>query len=701
MLNLKFRKGFLWAFIFLLVECQIINAQDLSFSQLKSEGDIPTFFLNSLNENFSIQKDLYDDFFADKKNLKELKEEVILLSSLNHSFHFKNGLVLFGDDMTNYLNDIKNEILKDDPELRDKITIYSIKSHEVNAFSTLEGQIYFSLGIMSRVNSEAELAFVIGHEIAHFKKNHIINGVAESDEINEVRKKRKTLSLDDIYKLKFKRKKEQEVEADEIGLKYLQNSVYNIDAVQKLLEVLGKAELPIFNEEFKATSFDMDFFKVPRAYTKEKIDPISINYFEDDKYFTHPNIGSRIENVNNLLKDGKKGNGKNFYLKTEIEFKNLKLRSILYQLRANLLARNYIETFYDAESFLQDFPDNRQLIDFKNKALYAIARYKNRNRLHYTTPGYREIRGQSQQLHYMFKIMTSKQVNTLVIKHLFKEYKKDKQPFLDSLLTDLAFDMYYEHDLSLNKFMSKKEAEDAFQKFYSKSWVDTVSTFKKQRSTFKKFYLLALAHEKEDPEFLRIMNVAKKKYDDHVVWNEMDFKKKKKILKQEEKNRITKHDHSAILILSPEYYRYKKDFEKTAKATYNESIEFENKLIEKLKIKNKQIDLLSINKLSKGDVKKYNDFSLATDWINERFSHVSKVNMHPLLDNEIDHSFLRTYDYVTKITIINYKNDRLYYLLKIYDLKTGRIGRYHIRNVKDKSSVNELVREVVEDFEEF
>ncbi len=49
-----------------------------------------------------------------------------------------------------------------------------LDSNEVNAFSAPNGYLYFTKGIMNVIESDAELGFVIAHEMGHIEKKHAI-----------------------------------------------------------------------------------------------------------------------------------------------------------------------------------------------------------------------------------------------------------------------------------------------------------------------------------------------------------------------------------------------------------------------------------------------------------------------------------------------------------------------------------------------
>ncbi len=55
-----------------------------------------------------------------------------------------------------------------------KITIHTINDMRPNAFAVPGGSIYITKGMLKKIESENELAFIIGHELGHFKnKDHL------------------------------------------------------------------------------------------------------------------------------------------------------------------------------------------------------------------------------------------------------------------------------------------------------------------------------------------------------------------------------------------------------------------------------------------------------------------------------------------------------------------------------------------------
>ena len=58
------------------------------------------------------------------------------------------------------------------PRDSDRLTIVIIASDEVNAFAHLGGYVYLHKGMLDFAESDAELQFVLAHEIAHIELGH-------------------------------------------------------------------------------------------------------------------------------------------------------------------------------------------------------------------------------------------------------------------------------------------------------------------------------------------------------------------------------------------------------------------------------------------------------------------------------------------------------------------------------------------------
>lgn len=58
------------------------------------------------------------------------------------------------------------------PEFKGKIRVHLYDSTQLNAFALPNGSVYFNIGLLARIENEAQLAAVLGHEAAHFIERH-------------------------------------------------------------------------------------------------------------------------------------------------------------------------------------------------------------------------------------------------------------------------------------------------------------------------------------------------------------------------------------------------------------------------------------------------------------------------------------------------------------------------------------------------
>ena len=78
---------------------------------------------------------------------------------------------------TKRLRDLAKPLLSDVKREGINYTFTVLASSEINAFSHLGGYVYINQGILSFAKSDAELQFVIAHEIAHVELGHCRRGM--------------------------------------------------------------------------------------------------------------------------------------------------------------------------------------------------------------------------------------------------------------------------------------------------------------------------------------------------------------------------------------------------------------------------------------------------------------------------------------------------------------------------------------------
>jgi predicted Zn-dependent protease len=142
----------------------------------------------------------------------------------------------------------------------------------INAFALPGGQIFITVGLMRKLTSEDQLAGVLGHEIGHVIGRHSAQQMAK-DELTNGLLGAAVAATSDAYSannsgviaqyvgkmITMKYGRDDELESDKFGVKYMLQAGYNpekmIDVMEILKEASGGADRP---SEFQSSHPDPD-----------------------------------------------------------------------------------------------------------------------------------------------------------------------------------------------------------------------------------------------------------------------------------------------------------------------------------------------------------------------------------------------------------------------------------------------------------
>jgi predicted Zn-dependent protease len=146
----------------------------------------------------------------------------------------------------------------DNPSLPWEFTL--LDSAEINAFAMPGGKVFVARGLVERMTNEAQLAGVIGHEIGHVTARHISEQIgkqtgvqigaailgaaatAAAGERHQAAGEAAGVAIavgGQLVTLKFSR--DQEAEADHLGLRYMSRLNYNPVAMDQVMAILQEA----------------------------------------------------------------------------------------------------------------------------------------------------------------------------------------------------------------------------------------------------------------------------------------------------------------------------------------------------------------------------------------------------------------------------------------------------------------------------
>lgn len=132
----------------------------------------------------------------------------------------------------------------------------------VNAFALPGGQIFITMALLSRLESEDQLAAVLGHEMGHVINRHSAEHMAQQGLLNGIMQGVTMGSGDmstaqiasmvgNIIGMKYGR--EDELESDKYGVRYAYEAGYDPAAAIRVMEILEEASGGSQRDEFMST----------------------------------------------------------------------------------------------------------------------------------------------------------------------------------------------------------------------------------------------------------------------------------------------------------------------------------------------------------------------------------------------------------------------------------------------------------------
>lgn len=254
--------------LFLVLPCTVF-AQSAWDSLYIHPKQIPSAY------NFDIHKEMDKLSVEDNLGIKKKTYNRFISSVVsNKRNQIDNGEIYFGwTKAETYLNDILKRLLPDSIKNDQKMYVYLLRDPSLNAYSSYDGSIYFNVGLLADVENEAGIAFILGHEMAHYLKRHLLKSYISAVETNKYSQAQLATLAHVNQKL--------ELEADEIGYELTNRAGYNLEAGYQIFDLIygDNEKLATFNNE-RASKLSNYIDNIPtgnRFLAEFRIDPNSFN----------------------------------------------------------------------------------------------------------------------------------------------------------------------------------------------------------------------------------------------------------------------------------------------------------------------------------------------------------------------------------------------------------------------------------------
>lgn len=599
------------------------------FNGIHVEGQVPADLRKSLEELYMEDKQRVRDYSDGKLP----NRDKVLTSSYYINRLMASGKILYGDPITQMLNRIADTLLAGYPDLRSELRIYSVKSTEVNAFTTGQGMIFVNLGLVAQVEDEAQLAFVLSHEIVHYLRKHSLESITRKQSTKDT-----TGEQLNRFLRYHSRSHQMENEADSIGIAmFYANSPYDKRVTEGFFDVLQYGYLPFDEVTFDTTMYNTEHFKLSNGSFLESVDPISARDDYNDSLSTHPNLLKRRTATSRQMSS--MSGGKKYVVTDKNRFRDLQTLARMQCIRQDLTIAEYASAYYNCYVMLRQQPDNKYLRLAQAQALYGAAKYRNYAAAS-SVSDYRNKEGEVQQAYHFMRKSNANELCITAIREIWKAHlQMPDEPRLTAMATDLMSDLSKRYKFKPDQFSATLDTAKT-EESSSREENNKYSNVKRRRNQQKRQESLRYAFMdlmQKDPTFESTLKEAMQ-----------NNKEEKKSIGQ-----------GKSFVYAPTYYVFN---ESSGELKIRKSDNGERTLTEDVKAVNAKngigtVDFSDEAMRSHSDAKFYNDFLTMNEWANEYWQSRGKVPMIFCSQPEMDEMNQRYgTDKLSLETVLNAEN---------------------------------------------
>lgn len=457
------------------------------FSRLKAEGSVPEDIIRAMERSGKDYQERRQDMSKNKRAKGEEKFE--LTASYNLDEMFLGGRVIFGDPVTTYINRVADSLLIGFPEIRRELRFYTTRSPYANAYSTDQGVILVNVGLIARLNNEAELAYILAHEIIHYLHKHNITIFLEKEKVTKRRKSDRSirnLSLSErLLSLNY-RSKEIETFSDQEALRrFYSTTSYDATAIESVFDILLFSEFPFSNRVFTMGHLETAHMVFPLYYYADDIGPREASE-EDDQNSTHPSVEQRKTDIRDLI-DSLKFSGNQLFKSDTMAFREAVTLARFEVLRQLLVQHQLGEACYIAAVLLDEYPSHPFIRKCFAASLYGLVKYKNLGQAEDVTPYYRNVTGEMKQVSFMITKLSKRDMNILALNYVWRlnrDYPDDV--YLREIKDELFYSLFVTNEIKPAFFYSKSMQELKAENDQAILAADTITNKSKRSKVLSK-----------------------------------------------------------------------------------------------------------------------------------------------------------------------------------------------------------------------
>lgn len=540
-----------------------------NYTTLIAHGQIPSDF--SLQTKQKLEEDIKTDRAGLSKS-QEAKFLEMIHYGIDNVLH--SGLCVYGDPISLYVSDVAKNLLKEDQELFKKLRFYTIKSNVPNAFSTDQGIVFITTGLISQFSNEAQLAYVLGHEISHFTKQHVV----QTFDWNI-----KNSNHHDYLDQMSTYSKDKEFEADVVAVELCHKAGYSDNEIYNSFDVLMYSYLPFDEFEMPINYFNTDYYYAPEMYFPKQKYEIKAEENYDDSHSTHPNVKRRKDTVNVALSNFENWGDASFIV-DQSRFSETRNIARFESVRSDVLDGNYADALYSIFLLEKDFPNSIYLSKMKAHSWLGLMNFKDNNKISDAIKSNSQLEGESATIHFFLKKLNRQAMSTMALRQIYdihQKYPGDKE--ISMLYTKMVSNLAWKESFkpkdyskrtfheAANEFLAKKDSvqneivEELDEPEKKQTKYDRIKK-KKDPNTIEsfdttKYYIYGISDIISNETFLSDYSVEEAKYNkvqqEDEELNKLSYRERAKITEQKRLN-SSKLGIDEIVVIEPTVVSYNK-----------------------------------------------------------------------------------------------------------------------------------------------
>ncbi len=356
--DLKF--GF--TFFVCILSCAVLSAQfETDYAPIEISGEIPPRFYHSLKGKTEIEIVLEDEGMN-----RSRRKDFSTKTSFTLREIFLSGSIYYNDPCTPYVREVTKKLTE---ELvgSENISVFISRFVSPNAAIWQDATLIVNIGLLARLENEAQLAFVIAHEIAHYENKHPFLQYVRKQKPANIQKR----ALDNL-KASVAYTQQNEIAADAFALELLNRAGYDSRVGARAIELMMNDKVA---DGIRDVGRLLDIEGTDWCGDLE-----ARTYMGKDRHEAHHFARAMLQQRKAKINtDGTSNDG--LFLVSESDFEHIRRMAQFEVIENHFREADYVSALYQSIMLQRIYPENQYLQGKIVESLFQLYLYKKRGEM--------------------------------------------------------------------------------------------------------------------------------------------------------------------------------------------------------------------------------------------------------------------------------------------------------------------------------